>query len=331
MRELSRPRSVWELIPRQDSHLEELHSIVGELLKQGYLEVKEGKLSLTPKGRDLARDLGISHRREGFFETARTRCVTLVSFLPEMKIYEMIASRRPPIRAEFDQGYMRAKDVFFRLVVMYERGDLEGAEIAVLGDDDLLGIALALTGLPRKVEVFEVDENIVEFENRVARQRDLKLEAHVYDFRRKLDERWLSGFDTFVTDPVETIHGLKLTFSRGAAMLRDGGSGYFGLTRLESSLAKWREVQRMLNEMNFAITDLYPNFSVYPLEGNIGSYLESCEVYRAFSSLSWPPDADFYTSHLYRIEAVGRPKPLVAPDEEMMEDILHDEESWVTP
>ncbi len=331
MRELSRPRSVWELIPKQDKHLEEFHSTLKELIDNGYLELRDGKLHLTPKGKDLARELGVSHRREGFFETARTRCLTLVSFLPELRIYEMIASRRPPIRAEFDQGFMRPKDVFFRLVVMYEKGDLEGAEIAVLGDDDLLGIALALTGLPRRVEVFEVDRNIVEFENKVASQRDLRLRANVYDFRKTMQDGWLSSFDAFVTDPVETLTGLRLTFSRGAAMLRDGGSGYFGLTRLESSLSKWLEVQKMLNQMGFALTDIYPNFSIYPLEGNIGSYLESCEVYRAFSSISWPPDADFYTSHLYRIEAVGRPEPMVGPDEELLVDILHDEESWVTP
>ena len=52
---------------------------------------------------------------------------------------------------------------------VYERGNLIGKRILVIGDDDLFSLAAALTGLPSWVVVLEKDPRLVAFINHVAR------------------------------------------------------------------------------------------------------------------------------------------------------------------
>ncbi len=49
---------------------------------------------------------------------------------------------RPVNLPEFDQGSILEKDVIKRVEFIYERGDLLDSNILVIGDDDLISIAL---------------------------------------------------------------------------------------------------------------------------------------------------------------------------------------------
>ena len=170
--------------------------------------------------------------------------------------------------------------------------------------------------------------------NRVAEEYDFPVEAGIYDVREDLPSDVLGLYDVFITDPVETLPGIRLFLSRAASGLKgEGSAGYFGLTTQESSLRKWREIERMLMDMNFAITDILRRFSTYPSTGNIGAALQEYPVYirlRDILGVLPPPETDFYSSSLVRVELVDRPRPLVTGHVELTDEIYVDDEAYVT-
>ncbi|MCS7144986.1 MAG: bis-aminopropyl spermidine synthase family protein, partial [Archaeoglobaceae archaeon] len=158
----------------------------------------------------------------------------------------------------------------------------------------------------------------------------LRVEAHVYDVQKAFPEDFRKKFDVFVTDPVETIPGIKLFLSRGVSTLRGiGSSAYFGLTTLEASRNKWFEIERMILEMGFVITDIKRRFNVYPASEK--SYSQFEEKLPIFKKLGVKTDYDWYTSSLFRIEAVKDPRPLVEGEMIIDEQVYKDYESLATP
>ena len=85
----------------------------------------------------------------------------------------------------------------------------------------------------------------------------------------------------------------------------------------------------MLHEMGFVITDIRRKFNVYPDDGkNFFSFQQRLPVFKKIKKKN---DYNWYTSSLYRIEAVKEPKALVRGWQKLGEALYHDDESWVTP
>jgi predicted methyltransferase len=165
-----------------------------------------------------------------------------------------------------DQGAMTPLSLFRRIAFMIQEGDVAGREVVALGDDDLASLALALTGLPAGVTVFELDTNICEYIAETARDRGLDIRVIQQDLARFLPNEQLGTFDTFMCDPPETEAGLLLFVEKGLALLKHGDAhaGYFGATAIEASLAKWRRWQtRLLGNHEIAFTHILPPFTVY--------------------------------------------------------------------
>ena len=315
--------SIWHVIDYQDASLPEFFEIIEEMEREGIIRMENGILSLTEKGKELAKD-------KEFHDFQCKRCMGTGYDIWEdvKKEYEKIASERPLPDARYDQGYISIDGVMRRLSFIFERGDLYG-DIFIAGDDDLFSIAAGLSGLPSRIVVVEIDERLVNFINRVASEYGLKVEAFSHDLQNDIGEL-KKKFDVFVTDPVETLPGITLFLSRCVEALKGiGSSGYFGLTTLEASRHKWYEIQRMLHEMGFVITDIRRKFNVYPDDGkNFFSFQQRLPVFKKIKKKN---DYNWYTSSLYRIEAVKEPKALVRGWQKLGEALYHDDESWVTP
>ena len=155
-------------------------------------------------------------------------------------------------------GSLAPEDVVARVAAMQNWHDLEGASVVVFGDDDLMGIALAMSGLPREVVVLEIDLRIVERVKAFAAKHELAtLHAHQYNLLEALPSEFQRRFDIFVTDPVESVEGLNITLSRAALSLKGAGSsGYFGLTTKEAGRNTWYATQGVLHEMGFVVTEI---------------------------------------------------------------------------
>jgi len=315
--------SIWYVIDYQDASLPEFFEIIDEMQKEGIIKIDNGMLSLTDKGKKMAANMK-------FHDFTCKECMgTGYKIWDEIgKEYSKIAAARPPPSPKYDQGYISVDGVMRRLSFIIERGDIYG-DIFIAGDDDLFSIAAGLTGMPSHITVVEIDERLVDFINKTASEYGLNVEAIIHDLQHDIGE--LKGkFDVFVTDPVETLPGITLFLSRCVEALKGKGSvGYFGLTTLEASMKKWYEIQRIIHEMGFVITDIRRKFNIYPDDGrNFFAFQQRLPV---FKKINLKNDYDWYKSSLYRIEAVKEPEPIVKGYQHLGKALYHDDESWVTP
>jgi len=333
LRELSTgPKSYWQLLAQGGVHPPSLIRLIQELRAEGVVSGDALAFTLTDKGEELVKGFGPYGRLSGLCPRCRGRTLVVPpAFEGVLEQLTRIAEERPPASQEFDQGSILPENSVLRVVALYERGDLEGKDLLILGDDDLTSVAAALTGLPRRIQVLEADPRLVEFLNTLSQRYWWKdFQVARYDVRWPLPLEYRRSFDTFFTDPTETLPGFSLFLSRTAACLRGKGSaGYFGLSYLEASLEKWQEIQRRLLSMNFVITDALRGFHEYALDpqtimtGN----------YRVVTECPFPvgrPDVNWYTSTLFRLELLGDPRPSVEEAVSLGRDLYYDEEAYVT-
>jgi len=327
---LDGPRSYWALLRSSRRHPAEVIADLRQLLRSGLVEYAGHEFSLTPEGTALAARYGLRAHRDVKCPSCRGRGVILPGeFRSILERFRELTRQRPEAIALYDQGAVTPEVSVLRVAFMYQQGDLEGRDLLLLGDDDLTCIAAALSGLPRRIHVAEADERLVSFIADVAQAEgwDDYLTVQTYDVRWGLPEELRGRFDVFFTDPVETLNGILLFLSRGTEALREGGTGYFGLTHLEASASKWREIQRGLLEMGYAITAILPQFQEYALEHVLDN------DWRVVTEAPVPPgepDMLFYTSSLFRLQLVGPPQPVYTGPVMMGRELYYDEEAYVT-
>lgn len=248
--------------------------------------------------------------------------------------FRELTEERPLPVAEYDQGFMRPDDALARVLFMHRMGDVVERDIVLIGDDDLVSVALAVTGWPRRIVVIDVDERLGAFLERLNRTQGFAIEFRPLDLRRPLPPDLMARFDTFITDPVETVPGFELFLSRAAASLRGRyAAGYFGLTTLEASLAKWHRLQQVLLRMNLVITDVLRDFSVYPeRENRWERFYASYAMMPLLQIEGHLPDRDWYRSSFFRVEAVATPRPTILGECTLSEtDLYFDDETLATP
>lgn len=322
--------SVYKLIAHQDSSLKEVYRLLQDL-NEDLITLKDGRVGLTEKGVKACSDLGLKKVDDPVCGTCGGTGYSISNFFSKILAeFSNLALDRPEAVERYDQGFMSLDGVIRRLEFIYERGDLVDSKIFVMGDDDLLSLAAGLTGMPRRVHVVDIDERLVSFINEKAEEMDLPIKAETYDVQQPLPNRLKGKFDIFVTDPVETLPGIKLFLSRATSSLKGrGSSGYCGLTTLEASRHKWYDIQKMLLEMGFVITDIRRKFNVYPMEEK--NFFRFQDQLPIVQKLKIKSDCDWYTSAFIRVEAVKEPTPPVEGAMLLNEKVYRDDESWATP
>jgi len=308
---LESEKSFWELLDENKHTVKDFVATINNLFKRGLIDVEGDNIYLTEKGfkRINGRILGfksaICDRCEG------TRIVFNGKFKEISEKFHQIVKDRPLPIVDFFQGYMRERDVIFRIALMHYYNDLADKAFVLIGDDDLLSVALALTGLPSKVFVLEIDKRLGEYIEKVSKEYGLEIEFKKYDVSNPLPKDLVGKFDVFSSEPLETISGLKAFISRGVACLKEGGVGYVGLSTAEASRRKWLAVERMLLKMNCVVTDIIRDFSKY------GTLYENVSYEKFTTRLKFPvkenPGICWYKSSLFRFEVIGKPKTLIKP------------------
>jgi|SoiMethySBSTD1v2_1073268.scaffolds.fasta_scaffold265650_2 hypothetical protein len=225
-----------------------------------------------------------------------------------MASFQEVSRRRPGIEQQFYQGNISDADTLKRLRYIHARGDLAHKRFFLLGDYDLFSIALAMTGLPARVVVAELDERVVQHIATSAEQYNLPIELLRYNCADQLPTQLHQQFDVFICDPIETESGIVTWLSRGLTALRHPGALYFGLTEIECSANIWHTIQRALTRMNMVCTDILPKFSYYPEENY--DYRETPLLQTAPVPLR-DPDVMWYHSSYVRAETIDTPAPMV--------------------
>ncbi|HDN79572.1 MAG: putative methyltransferase [Chloroflexi bacterium] len=311
---------IWEVIDLADVPVMALCEVWKALEEKGLVEVSDKRVSLTAKGLELARSYKISPIRSFTCKLCEGRGITLAGLEKVEKRFKEIAKNRPEAIQDYDQGYILEDVTLLRVALMWQKGDLQGRELLVLGDDDLVSIAAGLTGVAARVTVLDIDDRLLEFIQDVSEQEKLGIEVIKHDLRYPLPENLQRAFDTFITDPTESLRGLKAFLGRSLSALKGPGSaGYFGLTRREASLQKWQAIQRFLLERGAVITDILDDFNAYVN----WPYIETMCSWE-FLPVKTIPKRVWYRSAQYRLELLGEP----GPDTEIYSgDIFFDEET----
>lgn len=313
----------------QDKTLKEYYDATELLKAEGWATVSEGKITITDKGKEhLVSSVG--EEKDTPFEFKCCKCEGKGYFAADDEFlanYKRILEKRPLPNEQYDQTSITAEDSVIRVGFFHERGDLVDKDILMVGDFDCLSIVAALSGLPKRVLVLDVDEGLINYINEVAAENNLScLSAQKFDVRKPLPDDLLKSFDVFSCDPVETLEGIKLYLSRGTSGLRGRGScAYIGLTTLEASRKKWFDIQKVLLDMNYVVTDARRNFNGYPDTG-----LE--EKHIIYEKLGSVPDCVWYWAALLRVEAVEELNPPITGEyDDSGPDIYVDDEAWATP
>ncbi len=280
--------------------------VLKELQRAGALQIGD-TIELTPEGHKLCIRKCVLYP-ENPCESCGGRGIELDDRLKGLyRSFVEVSSDRPDAVKEYDQAYVTPETTIYRVAIALYRGDIAGRKVVVLGDDDLVSVAISMLGVAEEVAVVEVDKRLIDFIRDIKRKLDLSLSVFQFDLSDGIPREMRARFDTFFTDPPETEDALMAFVGCGIDTLRgEGSAGYFGVTRQESSLFKWRRFQRrLLKEYDVVITDIIKNFSEYVAWG-YGYEKQDIPPLRK------RPDVNWFYSYLYRIELlsdVGRRAP----------------------
>ena len=237
-----------------------------------YLEKKDGdEVILTETAKKELRQLGLRPY--------------LWSFGDLMVCDKEVAQKFALVRAEYKKRASREIDQFYATVetsvkkaqVMIARGEVMGKNIALIGDDDLVSIALILLeGGFRSLTVFDVDNDLLSFiEAKTASMGIDNVRTVHYDCREELKEEYLGRFDVVLTDPPYTRYGAELFLERSLEMIGGGGFAnrkiFFFYGNSSRTPEKFLKIQEILGKVNLVIEDKINNFAHYDGAESIGS------------------------------------------------------------
>jgi len=287
----------WELAS-QVPPMAELVKCLEKMEANKLVGVLNANLFLTDKGFKLAKKQGVSPRKT----TNKNYSLNALDkkFLEKFKKFRL----ENVFNEKYDQLQLLPESVIKKVNVLKSKHDIDGKRIICLGDDDMVGIALALTKLPSEITVLDIDKDIIEYENEVFKKLKVKPKAKKCDLSKPIPTEFKNKYDVFITEPPDTVFGNSLFFSRGVECIKkQGGVGYIGVSETDFGRKKFIDVQKNILKMGGLITDVYNKIEPY----EIGT--EKKWVFNLPEKFGWPKKPWFYAD-LFRVEILEGAKPL---------------------
>ena len=207
---------------------------------------------------------------------------------------ELAAAGMPAAKLELDQTHCTVDTKLRRVLRMHETGALAGQRVLVLGDDDLISLAIAAfaalpaaAARPRRLAVVDCDPDLLGYLGAQA-AGGVPVELIDHDLRQPLPAGLAGAFDVACTDPPYTVAGAELFLSRAVSALAAGPGSHvffsFGARRPEETL----RVQRLIADLGLTVRSLVPGFNSYTGAGILAG-----------------------VSHLYHLRTTAQARPAV--------------------
>lgn len=321
--------TVYEMIPQQDGTLREFYNDFIAMKERRWiteLDGSAGLFRLSQKVQPLVDALGSSLSSLPCLHCSAQGWLGDKNPRLQEQFLEILKNRPAPSK-DYDQQFIVPQNVLHRAAFMNARGDLAKRKVLIIGDDDLFSIVLGLSGLAEEVVVLDVDTRVVDFVNHCSEEYGLRIKAYPFDIRFPFPQEFYRRFDTFNCDPVETLEGIKLFLSAGAAGLKGPGSAiYFGLTTMEAGLQKWHAIENCVLKMNFTVTDINRKFNEYETTDFDDGFTIQQKLGPNIKKFNW------YRSSLLRLESFDVPQPCTDVDvtRPNLCEIYIDSETWAT-
>jgi predicted methyltransferase len=262
------PVSVRKLCRAADLPVPIVAAICGELRRRGLVSDAR-PVQFTVDGR---------HRFAAPIATADTSCPACggrgIALSPPVarlrRGLAAVSDAAPPPLVELDQCHSTPKTKLRRVLAMHGADAINGRRILLLGDDDLISIALLrfvrqFGGTLAELVIADIDERLLQFIATELEGAPFRFECVKWDLR----EPRSGQFDTVVTDPPYTAAGAKLFLDRAVENLAGPGSDIFlsfGSRRpgVQSGL------QRAIVDAGLEIRSLTRDFNDYVGAGVLG-------------------------------------------------------------
>ena len=272
-------------------------AICNELRKRGVVD-RTRPVRLTPQARELL----VTGRP--WLEATCACCDGTGLAIPDelaglASELDAVAAGAPAARMELDQAHCDVPTKIRRVLRLLHAGALDGRRLLLLGDDDLIAVAIArfarLTGTATaigRLTVIDADPAVLRWTAEQTAGTAVPVELVEHDLRRPLPAGLAGGFEVACTDPPYTVAGAELFLSRAVQALeaRPGQHVFFsfGARRPAETLA----TQRLIAGLGLVIRSVTPNFNTYVGAGILAG-----------------------TSHLYHLRTVGEPAAVPVPGE----------------
>ncbi len=231
------PVAAREISRRAELPVPIVAAICNELRKRGVVDrsrpvrlTPEGRSSLTGQAEPAAGQDGLTGRCP--------HCGGLGLVVPDGLAglagpLDRAALAEPRAKVDLDQTHCTTDTKLRRVLAMHEAGALAGQRILLLGDDDLVSVALAVfaghagaAARPRGVTVLDCDPDLVAYLRGELRDPGFPAEVIEHDLRDPLPAALAGAFDVACTDPPYTVAGAELFLSRAVSALAPGAGGH---------------------------------------------------------------------------------------------------------
>jgi predicted methyltransferase len=304
------PVDLWALIRHSDEYIRVVMGLFDALHNRNYVEVNEsGQISLTKDGTSLAEEIGARALDESLLVDSGKYGLSLPPKFKEIldtmrKIYTEVVPKD-----NFDQAPLLPEASVYKALYITQRGDASGKYIVTVGDDDLLSLILAMTGEPKRVMAVDIDEQVLGVISECSHKMRLPVDVLQHDFRLDIPETFCGKFDTFVTEPPDTVDGITLFVSRGVQLLKKEPDkiGYCGISTTACPPNGIVQLTKNFAAMGLAVSTWLFKFSEYPPVRTELKHIEVPDFYDPF----YPPSTVWYVSDLVRLKTTNSTNPLI--------------------
>lgn len=235
-----------------------------ELEKRKML-IRKGGATLTDSGLELLEALGIHDREIPTF----TKIHQISESMNELVVeFDELCEARPSPDYSLDQSHAVSYTCLKRAMYFHENDAIEGRDIAILGDDDLMSLAIIIFsnrfGLKiNSLNVFDIDHRILTFVESVSQKLGYSVTINEINLIDDIQDSYKNRFDVIISDPPYTVAGLTRFAKVGADIVRRdmGGIAFFSYPNL--SPANNTLFFSNILDFGFSPRELIPGFNEY--------------------------------------------------------------------
>lgn len=176
----------------------------------------------------------------------------------DLDLVEMF-SQRPAMKMRYEQQYCTPYTTQRRVARMREALK-PGARVLVLGDDDLVSLALVQASDEYQVDVLELDPDLVAFLKDKGGQRLTVLE---HNLRHGVPDSMRAAYDLVTTDPPYAANGMRFFLQCAADSLKPGPDSRLFLSTFPGLIEDPDKLWRDLEELGLHIQRRQDHFSRY--------------------------------------------------------------------
>ncbi|MEU0255259.1 GNAT family N-acetyltransferase [Streptomyces sp. NPDC006184] len=250
---------------------------VGNELRTRGLITHERPSQLTPAGRAVVTELGMDLTLDATCRTCDGRELVIPEVLEEaVARLGAVMGDGPAADMTLDQSKCTPETKVRRVLALLSAGTLPGGSLLLIGDDDLISLAVAVVGdvlgapLVDQVTVVDISPDILGYIERVSADLGTRVRTVQHDLRNPLPEELHRQFDVAMTDPPYTPEGARLFLSRAVEGLRQGPAHSIFLSFGGKSPDEMLQVQREIMELGLVTNGYIRNFNEYEGSGILG-------------------------------------------------------------